>query len=189
MLRRSAVGHLAASLTGLSLGRVPSLEAAEPAADLPESSGIVTCPVCHQMWGALELTLAGPCLRCADRNPTLRAEPRSDPFWTLSPQEVKRLEPEIQRLAGQLQHMNHRFAELQQRQIMEGSDVYDRAMEAGREEWHALQRELHLLHLLRAASAGERQAVTERSGGRTKPAGDPIMCWIPLKLWSLASPG
>ena len=48
--------------------------------------------------------------------------------------------------------MNHRLAELQHRQIAEGSDVYDRAMEAGRDEWHALQRELHLLQLLRAAS-------------------------------------
>ena len=97
MHRRSAVTQLAATLTGLSLGRVPSLDAAAPlssepfavtGANLAESSGMVTCPVCHQMWDSLELTPAGPCLRCADRDPTLRAEPRSDPFWTLSPQEV-----------------------------------------------------------------------------------------------------
>jgi hypothetical protein len=41
---------------------------------------------------------------------------------------------------------------LRQQQLAEDSDVYDQAMEAGREEWHALQRELHLLHMLRAAS-------------------------------------
>jgi hypothetical protein len=164
MHRRSAVTHLAATLTGLSLGRVPSLDAEAPSrelftvndANLAESSGTVTCPVCHRMWDALALTPAGPCLRCADRDPGLRAAARSDPFWTLSPEEVKRVEPEIERLAAELDGMNRRLAELRQRQIAEGSDVYDRAMEEGRDEWHALQRELHLLQLLRAAS---RQAV------------------------------
>src|SRR5687768_7425932 len=100
MHRRSAVTRLAATLTGLSLGRVPTLDAAaSPPSDrftvtdanLAESSGMVTCPVCHGMWDSLELTPAGPCLRCADRDSTLRAEPRSDPFWTLSPEEVKRV--------------------------------------------------------------------------------------------------
>jgi hypothetical protein len=126
------------------------------AANLAESSGMVTCPVCHEMWDSLDLTPAGRCLRCADRDPALRAEPRSDPFWTLSPEEVKRLEPEIERLAAELHRMNDRLVQLQQRQVAEGSDVYDRAMEARRDQWHALQRELHLLQLLRAAS---RQAV------------------------------
>lgn len=161
MQRRSAVGRLAATFAGLSLGRAPGLEAGVlppsetftvTGANLPESSGTVTCPVCHQMADALALTLAGPCLRCADRDPTLRAEPRSDRFWTLSPREVQRVEPEIRRLAAELDRMNHRLEALRQRQIAEGSDVYDRAMEAGRDEWHALQRELHLLQLLRAAS-------------------------------------
>jgi len=161
MHRRSAVGRLAATFAGLSLGEVPSLDAA-PApsskpfavtgANLPESSGTVTCPFCHEMWDSLELTPAGACLSCADRNPALSAEPRSDPFWTLSPREVQRLEPEIQRLAADLHRMNDRLVQLQQRQIAEGSDVYDRAVEAGWDEWHALQRELHLLQLLRAAS-------------------------------------
>jgi hypothetical protein len=44
------------------------------------------------------------------------------------------------------------LALLQRQQQAEGSDVFDRAMEAGRDEWQAMQRELHLLHLLRAAS-------------------------------------
>ena len=160
MHRRSAVGRLAATLGGLSLGRVPSLDAApassEPfavtGANLAESSGMVTCPVCHEMGDSLDLTLAGPCLRCADRDHTLRADPRTDPFWTLSPQEVQRLEPEIQRLAAELDRMNDRLEKLRQRQIAEGGGGYDRAMEAGRDEWHRLQRELHLLQLLRAAS-------------------------------------
>ena len=165
MHRRSAVGRLAATLTGLSFGRMQNLDAAAPpssepftvtAVNLAESSGMVTCPVCHQQWDSLDLTLAGPCLRCADRDPTLRAEPRSDPFWTLSPQEVRKLEPQIERLAAELRRMNDRLAELQQRQVAEESDVYDRAMEARRDQWHALQRELHLLQLLRAVS---RQAV------------------------------
>ena len=165
MHRRSAVTQLAATLTGISLGRVPSLGAEAPVpgdpfavtrANLAESSGTVTCPVCHKMWDSLELTPAGPCLRCADRDPTLSAAPRSDPFWTLSPQEIKRLEPEIERLAAELRRMNDRLAGLQLRQTAEGSDVYDRAAEAGRDQWHAIQRELHLLQLLRAAS---RQAV------------------------------
>ena len=161
MHRRSAVSRLATTLAGLSLAQVPDLEAAVPLsgepfsvsrANLPESSGMLTCPVCHEMWDALELTPAGPCLRCADKNPALRVEPHSDRFWTLSPREVQRLEPEIQRLASRLDRMNDRFLKLQQQQVAGGSDVYDRAMEAGRDEWHALQRELHLLHLLRAAS-------------------------------------
>jgi hypothetical protein len=104
------------------------------------------------MSDSLELTLAGLCLACADQNPRLRAEPRSDPFWVLSRREVGRVEGEIRRLAAELERMNDRFLELQQRQIAEQSDVFDRAVEAGRDQWHALQRELHLLHLLRAAS-------------------------------------
>jgi len=161
MHRRSAISTLAGTVAGLSLGEVPSLDAAAPLpgepfsvtrANLAESSGLVTCPMCQEMGDSLELTPAGPCLRCADRNPALRAEPHSDPFWILSPREVRRLEPEIQRLVAELDRMNDRFAELQQRQIVEGGNGYDRAVEAERDEWHALQRELHLLHLLRAAS-------------------------------------
>jgi hypothetical protein len=161
MHRRSAVSRLAATLTGLSLGEVPSLDATAPLlgerfsvtrVNLAESSGTVTCPLCQEMGDSLELTPAGPCLRCADRNLAMRAEPHSDRFWILSPREVRRLEPEIQRLAAKLDRMNARLVDLYQQQLAEGSDLYDRAMEAGREEWHALQRELHLLHLLRAAS-------------------------------------
>jgi hypothetical protein len=140
---------------------VPNVDAAAPLASEPfsvtqenlaESSGTVTCPICHETGDSLDLTPAGPCLRCADRSPRIRAEAQSDTFWTLSPGEVRRLEPEIQRLAAELNRMNERFAQLQQQQLTEGSDVYDRAIEAGRDPWHALQRELHLLHLLRAAS-------------------------------------
>lgn len=161
MNRRSAVTRLGATLTGLSLGEVPSLDALAPLpgqpffvtrANLAESSGTVTCPICEETADSLELTPAGPCLRCADADPTLKAQPYSDPFWTLSPQEVRRLEREIHRLAAELDRMNDGFLELQRRQIAEGGDGYDRAIEAARDEWHALQRELHLLHLLRAAS-------------------------------------
>jgi hypothetical protein len=167
MDRRSAVSRLAVTLAGVSIGEVPNLEPAAPPAgepfavtraNLAQSSGTVTCPVCHEMWDSLELTPAGPCLRCADRDPKLRAELGSDSFWTLSPQEVRRLEPEIERLASRLRRMDDRLLELRQQQIGEGGDGYDRAMEAGRDEWHRLQRELHLLQLLRAASkqAGKR---------------------------------
>jgi hypothetical protein len=161
MHRRSAVTRLGATLAGLSLGEVPGLDAAVPLpgepfsitrANLAESSGTVTCPICQELGDSLALTPAGPCLRCADRNPALRAEPHSDRFWILSPREIRRLEPEIQRLAAKLDRMNDRLIALEQQQIAEGSDVYDRAMEGGRDQWHALQRELHLLHLLRAAS-------------------------------------
>ena len=156
MHRRSAVGRLAATLAGLSLGEVPSLDAEEPVlgepfavtrANLAESSGTVTCPICHEMWDSLDLTPAGLCLSCADENPAMKSRPNSDPFWTLSPRELRRLEREIQRLAARLERVNDRFARLEQ-----GSDGYSHAMEAGRDEWHAMQRELHLLQLLRAAS-------------------------------------
>ena len=160
MQRRSLLGTLAATVAGLSLGEVPRLDAAplsgEPFSvtrgNLAESSGIVTCPGCEEMWDSLDLTPAGLCLRCADSNPKLRVEPHSDTFWKLSPREVQRVEHEIQRLAAELDRMNARFARLQRQQIAEGSAVYDPAMEAGRDEWHAVQRELHLLQLLRAAS-------------------------------------
>jgi hypothetical protein len=161
MHRRSAVSRLAATMAGLSLGEVPELDPAAPLLDEPfsvtrgnlaESCGTVTCPMCQEMGDALDLTPAGPCLRCADRDPALRAEPHSDPFWILSPREIRRLEPEIQRLASELDRMNDRLLELWERQIGEASEVYDRAMGAARDEWNALQRELHLLHLLRAAS-------------------------------------
>ncbi len=161
MHRRSAVSRLAATLAGLSLGEVPDLHAASPPPDEPfsvtrgnlaESCGTVTCPMCREMGDALDLTPAGPCLRCADQNPALRAKPHSDPFWILSPREVRRLEPEIQRLASELDRMNDRLLELRERQMGEGSEVYDLALEAARDEWNALQREVHLLHLLRAAS-------------------------------------
>jgi hypothetical protein len=48
--------------------------------------------------------------------------------------------------------MDRQLVELDRRQVAEGGDEYDRAVEANRHEWLALQRELHLLHLLRAAS-------------------------------------
>ena len=161
MQRRSAISRLAATLTGLSLGDVPQLEAIVPLrseafsvtrANLAESPGIVTCPMCHEMADSLELTPAGRCLACADKRPELRAEPYSDRFWILSPHEVRRLESEIERLAAELNRMNQQFVELGQQPVAEGSDPYERVIESKRQEWHALQRELHLLHLLRAAS-------------------------------------
>jgi hypothetical protein len=48
--------------------------------------------------------------------------------------------------------MNHRLVKLKEQQTAHGSNVYDRTMEAERDGWHALQRELHLLHLLRSAA-------------------------------------
>ena len=161
MQRRSAIGRLAATLTGISLGEVPSLGATLPPrspafsvtqANQAESPGMVTCPICHEMADSLALTPAGLCLRCADKRPELRAEPHSDRFWILSPQEVRRLEAEVERVAAELSRMNQQLVELGQRQMLEGGDGYDRAIEAMRPEWHTLQRELHLLQLLRAAS-------------------------------------
>jgi hypothetical protein len=161
MQRRSAIGRLAATLTGLSLGSVPNLGpdvavGGEPFAatsgNLPQSSGTVSCPSCQEMADSLDLTPAGSCLRCADRKPALRAKPYSDPFWTLSHRELRRLESEIQHLASELERMNRRFLELQQHQMAEGGGMYDRAMEAQGARWQALQRELHLMQLLRAAS-------------------------------------
>jgi len=160
MQRRSAIGRLATTLAGLSLGEVPSLGAAGLSrreftvtrSNLAESSGLVTCPVCHELADSLALTVAGPCLRCADIQPELRAEFQSRPFWVLSPEETKRLEVEIEQLAARLNQMNARLAELRERQIDGGGDSFDRAAESERSSWHAMQRELHLLHLLRAAS-------------------------------------
>jgi hypothetical protein len=161
MQRRSVVARFAATIAGLSLGKVPDLKAAAPLAgepfavrraNLPESSGAVTCPGCHEMGDSLDLTPAGLCLRCADRNPGIRVEPHSDPFWILSPREIRRLEREIRRLAAQLERMNERFSQLKRESMTGGGDVFDRAMERDRERWHAVQRELRLLHLLRAAS-------------------------------------
>jgi hypothetical protein len=128
MDRRAVVGRLAATLAALPFGEVPILQAAtsftgEPfevtPGNLAESLGMVTCPKCQEMWDSLDLTPAGVCLSCADRNPAMKAPPHSDPFWTLSVREVRRIE---------------------------------REMERRRDEWQALQRELHLLQLLRAAS-------------------------------------
>lgn len=161
MHRRSAVTRLAASMAGLSLGQVPDLDAKVPLvappfsvtrANLAQSSGTVSCPVCHEMWDSLELTPAGPCLRCADASPTVRAEPHSDPFWALSRTEVRRVELEIDHLAAELDRIDRRLSELRDRGTSAGDDVYDRGVEAERGRWHALQRELHLLQLLRAAS-------------------------------------
>jgi hypothetical protein len=152
---------LAAAAAGLSLGTVPRLEAALPLdegsfsvtrANLAASSGRVTCPVCQEMADALDLTPAGPCLSCADQNPALRAEPYSDTFWVLSPRQVRRLEREIERLAAEAGRVDEKFARLQQQQMAEGGEGYDRAMESERNRWHGLQRELHLLQALRAAS-------------------------------------
>jgi hypothetical protein len=161
MQRRSAVNRMAAALAGLSLGKVPNLagEVVLPdegfsvtRANLAESSGLVTCATCQEMEDSLDLTPAGLCLRCADRHPAVRAEPHSNPFWILSPREIRRVEAEIRRLAAELEGMNQRFIELERRPIAEGGNVYHRALEAEWDRWHALQRELHLLHLLRATS-------------------------------------
>ena len=159
MQRRTLVGRLAATAAGLSLGTVPRLEAMLPLdedsfsvthTNLAESSGMVTCPVCQEMADALSLTPAGPCLSCADQNPALRAEPYSDTFWVLSSRQVRRLEREIERLAAEAQRVGERFARLQQQQMIDGGQ--GPAMEAERNRWHGLQRELHLLQMLRAAS-------------------------------------
>jgi hypothetical protein len=161
MQRRSALGRLAATVAGLSLGRVPKIEAEPPLgtkpfvftqASLAQSSGTVTCPACQTMWDSLQLTPAGLCLSCADAAPTIRARPHSEQFWALSPGQVRRLEAEIARLAGKLERINHRLVELKEGQMVEGSEVYERAVEAQWNDWHGLQRELHLLQLLRAAS-------------------------------------
>lgn len=161
MQRRSVVSRMAATLAGLSLGKVPDLdgEAALPGegfsvtpANLAESSGLVTCSICHEMEDSLNLTPAGLCLRCADGDPRIRVEPQSDRFWILSPREIRRVEVEIRRLTAELDRLNQRFHGLEQRQTAEGGRVYHRRLETEREKWHALQRELHLLHLLRAAS-------------------------------------
>lgn len=155
MQRRSALTRLLGSVAGLSFGKVPNLESvvpvpAEPFSvtlrNLAQSSGTATCRVCHVMWDSLHLTPAGVCLSCADRSPEVRAEPQSDPFWALSPHQVRRLEAEIERLAGKLKRMEERLGKL------EGSGGYAQAVEEQWKQWHALQRELHLLHLLRAAS-------------------------------------
>ena len=161
MQRRTAVGRLAAAAAGLSLGTVPRLDDALPleedsftvtSTNLAASSGVVTCPVCQEMADALDLTPAGPCLGCADQSPTLRAEPYSDTFWVLSPRQIRRLEREIERLAAEARRVDERFARLQQQQVAEGGNGYDRALESERNRWLALQRELHLLQTLRAAS-------------------------------------
>jgi hypothetical protein len=152
---------MAVSLAGLSLGKVPDIagEVALPGegfsvtrANLAESPGLVTCAMCQEMEDSLKLTPAGLCLRCADRDPTITIEPHSNRFWILSPREVRRVEVEIRRLTAELERINERLSELERRQIAEGDKVYHRTLEAERERWHALQRELHLLHLLRAAS-------------------------------------
>jgi hypothetical protein len=152
---------LAAAAAGLSLGTVPSLEAALPleensftvtSTNLGASSGVVTCPVCQEMADALDLTPAGPCLGCADLNPSLRTEPYSDTFWVLSPRQARRLEREIERLAAEAGRVDEKFVRLQHQQMAEGGKGYDRAMESERNRWHGLQRELHLLQVLREAS-------------------------------------
>src|SRR5215207_4916179 len=92
MQRRGALSRLAATAAGLSLGRVPDLAAAVPLpaepfsvtpANLAQSSGTVTCPVCQTMWDSLHLTPAGLCLSCADADPAIRTEAHSEPFWGL----------------------------------------------------------------------------------------------------------
>jgi hypothetical protein len=152
---------MAATLAGLSVGKVPDLdgEVALPderfsvtQANLAESSGLVTCAMCQEMEDSLDLTPVGLCLRCADRDHTVRAAPHSNRFWILSPREIRRVEVEIRRLTAELDRMNQRFIELERRRIAEGDRVYHRTLEAERDRWHTLQRELHLLHLLRAAS-------------------------------------
>jgi len=80
----------------------------------------------------------------------LRAEPYSDTFWVLSPGQIRRLEREITRLAAEAERVDQRFSRLQQQQMTEDSE--GPAMEAERNRWHGLQRELHLLEMLRAAS-------------------------------------
>jgi len=79
------------------------------------------------MEDSLGLTPAGVCLRCADRNP-LRTEPHSNPFWILSPGEVRRVEREINRLAAELQRMSESLGMLQQQHITSGGSRYDRPL-------------------------------------------------------------
>ncbi|HEY9013861.1 MAG TPA: hypothetical protein VIM84_02210, partial [Gemmatimonadales bacterium] len=141
MHRRTAVGRLAATVAGISMGQMPNLESAADIAgdpfavtpeNLAESSGLASCPVCQEVADSLHLTPAGVCLRCADRTPSLRATPHSDSFWILSPREIRRAESEIQRLSVELEEMNERLRALQRRQAAEGGNRYDRAVETVR---------------------------------------------------------
>jgi hypothetical protein len=161
MHRRSAVGHMAGALAALSTGQVPPLSAAASLGDqsfsvapenLARSSGLVTCPSCGETADSLELTPAGLCLRCADRNPAVKARPHSDPFWTLSPGEIHQVEREIERLSARLDRMNARLVQHNRVQGEQAGPDFHAAMEESRRERLGMERELHLLHMLRAAS-------------------------------------
>jgi hypothetical protein len=171
MHRRSAVSRMAGALAALSVGQVPQLDAAllpgDPAfsvtpENLARSSGLLTCPDCNELADSLELTPAGLCLRCADRNPAVKARSFSEPFWALSPRQIRRLERAIQLLSAQRNRMNAGLLKLQRVQVEQGGNAFDSAMEAARPQLLALERELHLLQLLRAAS---RQFSGSSAGG------------------------
>jgi hypothetical protein len=161
MHRRSAVGRMAGALAAISIGQVPQLDAAVSPGDpsftvtpenLARSAGLVTCAGCGETADSLELTPAGLCIRCADRNPAVKVSPCSEPFWTLTPQQIRRVERQIQLLSTQRDRMNAGLLKLKQAQGKQDGSAFDSAMEAARPQLLALERELHLLQLLRAAS-------------------------------------
>lgn len=90
-----------------------TLRAEAPALPVaPDNAGSVECPACHATWSDLLITPAGICVDCAvGANPSPKSEPYSDPFWILSPAELKRLEPEIERLAAESERQEKRLAD------------------------------------------------------------------------------
>jgi hypothetical protein len=104
----------------------------------------VECPECEKKSPSLTFTPAGICLSCAndaDPSPTVRAH--SDPFWLLTPEEVERVEGELQRLdtkADQLYSCLNAAPKGSNRERILLADMC------------AVEREALLLHQLRAAS-------------------------------------
>ena len=150
----TAIAKMDASLTQLSDARNSYLQ---PATDLPagpftavqvaswvpDREGNARCRSCSQR--SDELTVVdGLCVRClAGTEPVPAMVPLSEPFWLLTPDEILRAEPELQRLdakAKALDQYHDSFPELAPERvtILEAMD--------------AVRREALLLHMLRNAS-------------------------------------
>ncbi len=122
---------------------------AEIASWEPQSAGNMECPACrtgHAEWDALDLTPAGICVRCsASSERPVAATPQSDPFWTLTPEEIARLDGELYRL---------HTAAVRLEKAIDWSSPYEfnETEQATEDKLDQINREIHLLLLLRESS-------------------------------------
>lgn len=112
---------------------------------VPDSSGRTDCPRCGRSVDYLTgITLAGICVRCAAKDPSLTVTLRSDPFWLLTPEEMDRVAVKLRSLHAEYERLES--------SLPEGDWDAGGVEGPTLDEMTAIDREVMLLQMLRVVS-------------------------------------